>query len=250
MEICIDSVLSGRYAITGGASRMAVCSMLSEGGLTPSAGFFQFVSRMSLIPCYAMLRTRPGDFIYAKDEMEIMKADVKVLKDSGADGFLFGALTEDGQIDVPACKLILSAASPLPVTFHRAFDQVADPVKSLKTLIDIGFKRVMTSGQKDTAEEGLELIKELVKESEGKVTVMAVSGVTKDNILKLHTECGVREFHASAKRKIETEHNRNRIKIGASESNYVMVTDKNMVAAMVALHPVPEEIRRSYSPVI
>ncbi|KOX80296.1 Copper homeostasis protein cutC like protein [Melipona quadrifasciata] len=246
MEICIDSVLSGRHAIAGGASRLVVCSRLSEGGLTPSAGFFQFVSRMSLIPCYAMLRTRPGDFIYAQDEIEIMKADVKVLKDSGADGFFFGALTEDGQIDVAACKLILSAARPLPVTFHRAFDQVAHPELSLIILIKIGFRRVMTSGQKDTAEEGLELIKQLVKKADDKVTVMAVSGVTKDNILKIHTKCGVEEFHASAKRKIETEHNRNRIKIGASESNYVMVTDKDMVAAMVALHPVPKEIRRSY----
>ncbi|KAK1125175.1 hypothetical protein K0M31_006515 [Melipona bicolor] len=250
MEICIDSVLSGRYAITGGASRLAVCSMLAEGGLTPSTGFFQFVSRMSLIPCYAMLRTRPGNFVYARDELEIMKADVKVLRASGADGFLFGALTEDGEIDVPACKLILTAASPLSVTFHRAFDQVADPIKSLKTLINIGFRRVLTSGQKDTAVEGLKLIKELVDVADGRITVMATSGVTKDNILKINLESGVEEFHASAKRKMETEYNTNKFKIGASDSNYVTVTDKDMVAAMVALHPVRDEIRRTYSPVI
>ncbi|KAK1125176.1 hypothetical protein K0M31_006516 [Melipona bicolor] len=243
MEICIDSVVSGRNAIAGGASRLAICSMLAEGGLTPSTGFFKFISRMSRIPCYAMLRTRPGDFVYTEDELEIMKADVKVLRASGADGFLFGALTEDGEIDIPACKLILSVVGPLSVTFHRAFDQVADPIKSLKTLINLGFRRVLTSGQKGIAEQGLKLIKELVHVARGKITVMAASGVTKDNILKIHSRCGVEEFHASAKQRVETERNENTFRIGASESNYIMVTDKDMVAAMVALLPPPEEIR-------
>lgn len=246
MEICIDSVLSGRHAITGGATRLEVCSMLSEGGLTPSAGFFQFISRMSLIPCYAMLRARPGNFVYAKNEIEIMLSDLKVLKKSDADGFTFGALTPDGEIDVDACKLILSAAHPLPVNFHRAFDQVNDPIKSLRTLIDLGFKRVLTSGHKDTAEEGLELIKKLVDEAQDKIIVLAASGITKDNILKIHSESGVKEFHTSAKRRIETE--QNKVKVGANETNYAMVTDKEIIKAMVNLYPVPDEPRYSIFP--
>ncbi|KAF3424074.1 hypothetical protein E2986_12053 [Frieseomelitta varia] len=246
MEICIDSVMSGRHAITGGATRLEVCSVIIEGGLTPSVGFFQFVSRMSLIPCYAMLRARPGNFIYTKNEIEIMLSDLKALKKSDADGFSFGALTPDGDIDIEACRLVLAAASPLPVNFHRAFDQVRDPIRSLRILIDLGFKRVMTSGHKNTAEEGLKLIKKLVDEAKDKIIVVAASGITKDNILKIHSESGVKEFHSSASRKMEIE--RNKVKVGFSESNYVMATDKKLVQTMVDAYPVPEEPRHTLLP--
>ena len=192
-----------------------------------------------------MLRTRPGDFVYTKEEMEIMLTDLEILKKGGADGFVFGALTRDGEIDVEACQLILSAAQPLPVTFHRAFDQLSDPLKSLRTLIDLGFKRVLTSGQKDTAEEGLELIKKLVDEARDKIIVLAGSGITKDNISKIYLQSGVREFHASARRRVETERHINKVKIGANENTFIMETDKEMVEAMVAAVPVVYEPRRS-----
>ncbi|CAD1475357.1 unnamed protein product [Heterotrigona itama] len=246
MEVTIDDLQSARNAIAGGASRLEVCSMLSEGGLTPTIGFFKFISHMSLVPCYAMLRSRPGDFVYIKEEIEIMLSDLNVFKKSGVDGFVFGALTRDGEIDVKACQLILSAAQPLPVTFHRAFDQVNDPIKSLRTLIDLGFKRVLTSGQKDTAEEGLELIKKLVDEAQDKIIVMAGSGITKDNISKIHSQSGVKEFHASVRQRLETGRPVNKVKIGANENTFIMETDKKMVEAMVALvGPVTYEQRLS-----
>ena len=180
--------------------------------------------------------------------MEIMLADLKILKRSGADGFAFGALTPDGEIDVDACKLILSAAHPLSVNFHRAFDQVSDPIKSLRALIDLGFKRVLTSGHKDTAEEGMELIKKLVDEAQDKIIVIAASGVNEDNILKIHSETGVKQFHASANRRIEIE--RNKVKVGANETNYVMATDRDRVKTMVSLYPVALEPRHSFLPIL
>ena len=136
MEICIDSLESAKNAIEGGATRLEICSALSEGGLTPTPSFLQKIKSFSSIPIYAMLRIRSGNFVYTKEEMEVMLQDLKILKDYGADGFVFGALTPDNEIDVESCKDILSAAESLPVTFHRAFDEVNDPLKSLKILID------------------------------------------------------------------------------------------------------------------
>lgn len=234
MEICIDSVESARNAIEGGASRLELCSALSEGGLTPTAGLLKKVKSFSPIPIYAMLRTRSGNFVYSKEEMDVMLEDLKILKDHGTDGFVFGALTSNDEIDIESCKIILSAAQPLPVTFHRAFDEVIDPLKSLETLIDLGFERVLTSGQKDTAVEGLELIKKLVERAQQRIIVMPGSGIAKDNIFRIKMESGAKEFHASAKSRI-TSGGRNKIKIGSSKESCVMVTDRKLVEEMVKI---------------
>ncbi|KOC63686.1 Copper homeostasis protein cutC like protein [Habropoda laboriosa] len=235
MEICIDSVESARNAIEGGANRLEVCSALSEGGLTPSFGFLKKIKRLSTVPIYAMLRARSGNFVYTIDEMEIMLEDLKIFKNLGVDGFVFGALTSENQIHVEFCKEVLSVALPLPVTFHRAFDEVDDPLESLKILIDLGFVRVLTSGQKDTAEDGLELIKELVREADGRITVMPGSGITKENILKIKSASGAKEFHASAKKKMATTDGGNRVKIGTSRETCITMTDKKLVEEMVEI---------------
>ncbi|XP_071866909.1 copper homeostasis protein cutC homolog [Bombus fervidus] len=230
MEICIDSIESAKNAIGGGATRLEVCSALSEGGLTPTPGFLRLLKIISPLPLYAMLRTRSGNFIYTKEEMDVMLLDLKLLKEHGANGFVFGALTPDNEIDVKSCQDVLSAARPLPVTFHRAFDEVNDPLKSLQILINLGFKRVLTSGQKDTAEEGLELIQKLVQEAQNRIIVMPGSGITKDNILKIKMASRAEEFHASARKMITLT---NRVKIGANKETCIMVTDKEMVEEMV-----------------
>ncbi|OAD53259.1 Copper homeostasis protein cutC like protein [Eufriesea mexicana] len=241
MEICIDSLESARNAIEGGATRLEICSLLSEGGLTPTAGFLNKIKSFSSIPLFAMLRVRPGNFVYTREEMEVMLQDLKVLKDYGADGFVFGALTTDDEIDVEFCKDILSAARPLPVTFHRAFDQVNDPVKSLQILINLGFERILTSGQRDTADEGLELIQTLIQEAQDKIIVMPGSGITKENISKIKRETGAKEFHASAKKKLMTAYGTKKVEIGDSKpiiginSTYIMVTDRDLVQEMVQI---------------
>ncbi|XP_076630037.1 copper homeostasis protein cutC homolog [Colletes latitarsis] len=232
MEICIDCLESARNAIEGGATRLEVCVSLAEGGLSPTPGLVRKIKSFSPVPVYVMLRLRAGGFVYTKEDMDVMLQDLEILKDHGADGFVFGALTSSNEVDEEFCKSVLSAAGPLPVTFHRAFDEVNDPIKSLDTLIKLGFERVLTSGQRDTAEEGLELIKRLVERAQDKIVVMPGSGITKDNILKVKSVTGAKEFHASAKKRVVFGGG-NRIKIGSSKENRAMVTDSELVRKMV-----------------
>lgn len=227
MEVCVDSPESARNAIQGGASRLEVCSALSEDGLTPSIGFVEHIRSYSRIPLYAMLRVRGGDFVYTQDEMNAMLHDLRHLK-ARVSGFVFGALTPQREVDAAACSEIVRAARPLPVTFHRAFDAVADPDAALQLLVDLGFERVLTSGQRDSAEQGLELIAKLVQRAKDRIVVMPGAGITPRNIRKIKERTGAKEFHASARRK--------RNGSGAANGNDgVMVADKQTVAQLVSI---------------
>lgn len=164
MEVCVDSVESAVNAERGGAGRIELCSGLLEGGTTPSMGLLQIVKQSVQIPVFVMIRPRGGDFLYSDREIEVMKADIQLAKLYGADGLVFGALTEDGQIDKELCMSLIALCRPLPVTFHRAFDMVHDPMAALETLLTLGFERVLTSGCDSSALEGLPLIKRLIDE--------------------------------------------------------------------------------------
>lgn len=231
MEICVDSLESARNAVKGGASRLEICSALSEGGLTPSPGLLKQIRSFATIPLYVMIRIRGGDFIYTTEEIDAMLHDLMILKDHHADGFVFGALTPDCEIDTVACEKIISAARPLPVTFSRAFDLTIDPFKSLQVLADLGFQRILTSGQKNSALEGLELIKTLVQKTQ-ELIIMPGAGITKDNIRKI-MESGAKEFHASAKRRKMVIYGGNRVRLGPNENDFINVTDKELVKELV-----------------
>ncbi|XP_054060468.1 copper homeostasis protein cutC homolog isoform X4 [Rissa tridactyla] len=164
MEVCVDSVESAVNAERGGAGRIELCAGLVEGGTTPSMGLLQVVKQCVRIPVFVMIRPRGGDFLYSDREVEVMKADIRLAKLHGADGLVFGALTEDGRIDTELCTALLAVCRPLPVTFHRAFDMVHDPLVALETLISLGFERVLTSGCDSSALEGLSLIKRLAEQ--------------------------------------------------------------------------------------
>lgn len=235
MEVCVDCLESAKNAIEGGATRLEVCSALSEGGLTPTPGLAQTIKSFSPVPIYAMLRIRAGDFVYSKEEITATVLDLNILKDHGVDGFVFGALTSENKIDIESCEAILSSARPLPVTFHRAFDEVDNPLRSLEILANLGFERILTSGQKDTAEEGLELIQTLVRKAQNSIIIMPGSGITKENILKVKTVSGAKEFHASAKKKMAICKKANKVKIGSSEESYVAVTNSELVREMVKI---------------
>uniref|UniRef100_A0A2K6U0A3 Copper homeostasis protein cutC homolog n=1 Tax=Saimiri boliviensis boliviensis TaxID=39432 RepID=A0A2K6U0A3_SAIBB len=167
MEVCVDSVESAVNAERGGADRIELCSGLSEGGTTPSMGVLQVVKQSVQIPVFVMIRPRGGDFLYSDREIEVMKADIRLAKLYGADGLVFGALTEDGYIDKELCMSLMAICRPLPVTFHRAFDMVHDPMAALETLLTLGFERVLTSGCDSSALEGLPLIKRLIEQVHG-----------------------------------------------------------------------------------
>ncbi|EZA55360.1 hypothetical protein DMN91_002155 [Ooceraea biroi] len=235
MEICVDSLESAKNAVEGGATRLEVCSALSKGGLTPTPGVIKQIRTFARIPLYAMIRIRDGNFVYTDEEKDAMLHDLMILKDHCVDGFVFGALTLDYEIDIVICKKIISAACPLPVTFNRAFDLTTDPFKSLEILANLGFKRILTSGQKSTAVEGLKLIKTLVQKSYNYgIIIMPGAGITKNNISKI-IESGAKEFHASAKQKKRVIHDIKSIKMGIDEENFVNITDKELVKELVTV---------------
>lgn len=228
MEICIDSLESAKNAIAGGAARLEVCSALSEGGLTPSPGLIKQIRNMARIPIRAMIRIRKGNFVYSREEVDAMLHDLRILKDHQVDGFVFGALTPDGNVDSDVCWEIVSAARPLPVTFHRAFDEAVDPSRSMESIIFLGFDRILTSGQKDSALEGLELLRHLVQKAAGRIIIMPGAGITWDNISRIK-QCGAREFHASARKKVYVGPNGHRF----GKDDFIEVADRELVKAIV-----------------
>lgn len=200
MEICVDSLRSAQNARLGETVRLEVCSALSEGGLTPSPGMIQQIKKFTNKPLRAMIRIRKGNFIYNDEEVEAMLHDIEVLKKYNVEGFVFGALDRKSHVDSGICLKIINAARPLPVTFHRAFDDVIDPIEALETIIDLGFDTILTSGQRDSALEGLGLLKTLVRKAAGRITIMPGGGINKDN-LPMITRCGAKIYHASARKK-------------------------------------------------
>ncbi|XP_056903357.1 copper homeostasis protein cutC homolog isoform X1 [Takifugu flavidus] len=209
IEVCVDSVESAVNAERGGAGRLELCSSLTEGGLTPSLGLLQVLKQYVKIPVYVMIRPRGGDFLYSDQEVQVMRKDIELMKKHGADGLVLGALTEDGQVDAELCMELLAAARPLPVTFHRAspllltfvkaFDMARDPVGTLEMLVSLGFQRVLTSGCDTSALEGLPVIKRLIDQAKGRITIMPGGGITERNLQRILEGSGAEEFHCSAR---------------------------------------------------
>lgn len=201
-EVCVDNIFSVRNAFNGGADRIELCSALSEGGLTPSVGFLKSARKETRpdFPIFVMIRPRGGDFVYDSAEVDIMEEDINNFKrNGGADGFVFGLLTRDKRIDVENCSRLLEAAKPLPVTFHRAFDELDRVDEGLDAIIELGFARLLTSGGAATAEEGVEVISRLVERSNGRLIIMPGSGVMPANLRAILTTTGAKEFHGSTK---------------------------------------------------
>ncbi|NWT12753.1 CUTC protein, partial [Vireo altiloquus] len=205
MEVCVDSVESAVNAERGGAGRIELCAGLVEGGTTPSMGLLQVVKQCVRVPVFVMIRPRGGDFLYSDREVEVMKADIRLAKLHGADGLVFGALTEDGRIDTELCTALLAVCRPLPVTFHRAFDMVHDPLVALETLISLGFERVLTSGCDSSALEGLSLIKRLAEQVMSPALCVTLGlfppggGITERNLQRILEGSTASEFHCSAR---------------------------------------------------
>ncbi|NXW06868.1 CUTC protein, partial [Fregetta grallaria] len=160
----------------------------------PPPGLLQVVKQCVRVPVFVMIRPRGGDFLYSDREVEVMKADIRLAKLHGADGLVFGALTEDGRIDTELCTALLAVCRPLPVTFHRAFDMVHDPLVALETLISLGFERVLTSGCDSSALEGLSLIKRLAEQ-----VGVPWGGITERNLQRILEGSTASEFHCSAR---------------------------------------------------
>uniref|UniRef100_A0A1B6LQ08 Copper homeostasis protein cutC homolog n=1 Tax=Graphocephala atropunctata TaxID=36148 RepID=A0A1B6LQ08_9HEMI len=239
MEVCVDCVASAVNAAAGGAARLELCSALSEGGLTPTVGLLQVVKSLIVIPVYVMIRPRRGlDFVYSPEEVNVMEIDLVNLKKAGADGFVFGVLTLSKGINESVCKRFLEAASPLPCTFHRAFDLIENPLLGLETIISLGFTRILTSGQEESAVKGVKLIKELVAHSEGRISIMAGAGISEKNLEFILRETGIKEFHASARTAIIVSKGESVkcVSMGASDvDSSLLITKLSLVEDMIQL---------------
>ena len=165
IEVCVDSVESAIIAQKTGAWRVELCDNLIEGGTTPSAATIELARKYLDIKLHVIIRPRSGDFLYTDIEMEVIKRDVEIAKSLGVDGIVIGFLCSNGQIDEARLKLIIDLARPMRITFHRAFDVCSNPIQALQVLIDSNVDSLLTSGQKNKAEDGLELISDLVKKS-------------------------------------------------------------------------------------
>ncbi|MFC6996937.1 copper homeostasis protein CutC [Rufibacter roseus] len=205
LEVCIDSVQSAITAQEAGAARVELCDNLVEGGTTPSAGMIQLCRQHLHIPLHVLIRPRRGDFLYTPLEFAVMKKDIAVAKELGVDGVVLGVLLPDGNIDIPRIQELMQLAYPLSVTFHRAFDLTPDPFKALDDLLALGVQRLLTSGQQATAPEGAQLIAELQKTVGEQLIIMPGGGINEQNIHQLIQETGVREIHASARDRRESQ---------------------------------------------
>ena len=241
-EVCANSVESCIAAQMGGADRVELCAGIPEGGTTPSYGEIRQARRilddgiqqgLKATRLHVIIRPRGGDFLYTELELQRMTDDIRICRELGADGVVFGCLRPDGTLDTDANARLMEVASPpaspigegakhrigfphptllgknqggvLSVTFHRAFDRCANPVEALEELIRQGFDRVLTSGQQPTAEQGISLLRQLCEQAAGRIAIMAGCGVNEQNIRRIQEETGVSEFHFSAREPLHSQ---------------------------------------------
>ena len=202
VEICCNSIASAVAAKDGCATRIELCRDLECGGLTPSDEDIAYCTHHLGLRTHVLVRPRAGDFCYTEAEQMEIIATIKRCKELGAAAVVLGILTEEGKIDVEITRRMVQLASPMEVTFHRAFDEaLQDPVAALWDVAAARCHRLLTSGQRYTAPEGAEVIRSLVGTTG--VEILAGGGVTPMNVRALVKASGVREVHGSCKKQLD-----------------------------------------------
>ena len=180
-EVCVENLAEALEAEKRGADRIELCDNLSFGGTTQSYGTIKKALEKLKIPMFPIIRPRGGDFFYTEDEIEIMKEDVKMCKSLGAEGVVLGMLTKDKKIDFSLVKEFVSLAYPMEVTFHKAIDELENPVEAVEGLINAGVKRILSSGTKVTALEGAEILNKMIEKADGRIIIVVAGRVTAEN---------------------------------------------------------------------
>jgi copper homeostasis protein len=196
VEAAVETLEDALAAKRAGADRIELCANLGVGGITPSAGLIASVVQQVNHPVFVMIRPRGGDFVYAADEIDAMIEDIDRARPLGIAGIVTGALRPDGSVDVDSMRRLMSPAAGLPVTFHRAFDVVANRTEALEQVIDIGASRVLTSGGAETASEGASAIAMLVDQAGERISIIAGGTIRDHNVRDVIARTGVREVHA------------------------------------------------------
>ncbi len=202
LEVCIETLQEAELAKQYKCDRIEVCSALDLGGLTPSYGLIEACAKLNEIESHILIRPRSGNFVYTTKEIILMKEDIRIAAEAGANGVVFGCLNQNNEIDIASCKRLLRFAKgfQLKTTFHRAIDFTSDYSKAIQSIIDLGFDRVLTSGQKATAVEGLDNIKSIQKIYSSQIELMAGSGINEENAV-LFQEIGMDSIHFSIRQK-------------------------------------------------
>ena len=199
IEVCCSSLSEVREAVAGGARRVELCAAITCGGVTPSHATIKSITEAALdIDINVLIRPREGGFHYSEEEVDVMCHDIEFCRQMGVHGVVIGALTRDGEIDIEACRRMVEAAGDLSITFHRAFDVCVAPLQALEHIIALGCDRLLTSGQKPSAEQGAEFLAELVSHAAGRIIIMPGAGITPQNIALIEQKTAATEFHSTA----------------------------------------------------
>lgn len=205
VEICANGVESCLAAQEGGADRVELCAGIPEGGTTPSYGEIKVARRvLTTTRLHVIIRPRGGDFLYTDLEVERMAEDIAVCRQLGVDGVVFGCLNADGTFDLEKNRYLIDCSRGLSVTCHRAFDRAVNPEQALEDVIALGFDRILTSGQQPKAEQGIDLLARLNRQADGRIILMAGSGVTEQNIRRIREATGLTEFHFSGRESVDS----------------------------------------------
>jgi copper homeostasis protein len=199
LEVCCGNLESVDAAVAGGARRIELCSALELDGLTPPVEWIREVrKRYPSLIIHVLVRSRARDFVYTEEEVETMAAQVEEALEAGADGIVIGALTPDGDVDLPLMERLVPLAGSASITFHRAFDRCRRPFEALEQIIGLGCDRILTSGQEETAEAGAERLGALRRQARGRIGILPGGGVTPGNAARILERTGCTEIHASA----------------------------------------------------
>jgi len=239
IELCVEGIDGLLAAQAAGADRVELCASLVEGGITPSLGTVRAALELATVPFHVIVRPRGGDFLYSEAEYRSMLADVSALADLGVAGVVVGCLNAEGTIDETRMSELVRAAGSLNVTCHRAFDMTRDPTEALEALIRCKVGRVLTSGQRDTALEGADLLAELVRQAGERIIILGCGGLDPDNIAEVLGKTGLREMHFAALADMPSamRYRNPRVGMGGSDLDReyrTTVTDKTLVAATIA----------------
>ena len=239
IEICVEGVDGLVAAQQGGADRVELCASLLEGGITPSLGTVRAALRVATVPFHVMVRPRGGDFLYSAREFASMLDDVAIFRDEGAAGVVFGCLTAQGEVDADRTRALVRRAGPIATVFHRAFDMTRDPAAALEMLIHCGVGRVLTSGQRDRAEDGAPLLRRLHEQAAGRIAVLGCGGLRPETIAGVQAVARLEELHFSAPMETPSAMQWRNTALGmggtAIEREYTRtLTDASLVARTIA----------------
>ena len=198
LEIACFNLQSAIIAANSGADRIELCENYEVGGITPSSHLIEEVLKHVSIPIFVMIRPRSGNFIYSQSEIEAMIKQIEFCKNKNMKGVVFGVLTQENKVNLQVCKQLVELAKPMQCTFHRAFDEIENSTAALEELIQCGFSRILTSGRKKSAEEGKEMLADLVSKAGNRIIIIPGGGIRSGNINELIRVTKANEFHSAA----------------------------------------------------